>query len=331
MAVVDANRAAPIQAEVDPSAWAELARQIATPIPFDHPGWHDAWWRHFGAGRTRLDLTVFAHGELAAVVPLLRDGDTLSLAGDPEICDTTSLPICASATAELLTRTFAAIDVLPWSTLHLWGLVDGCAALVVAMAWAGSRGYRAEIDFEAVCPRVALPTTWDAYLERRSKKDRHELKRKLRRFSEVGTVTRQTLTAPDAVTLGLDTFFRLHRISRRDKAEFMSAQMEAFFRDACAALAADGLVRLDLTRVDGIDAAALLSFVSGDEALLYNSGYDPAFASVSVGIVSKALALQSAIEDGMAVFDLLRGAEPYKYALGGEDRILRQMWIRRDG
>jgi CelD/BcsL family acetyltransferase involved in cellulose biosynthesis len=64
--------------------------------------------------------------------------------------------------------------------------------------------------------------------------------------------------------------------------------------------------------------------------LLYNSGYDPAFSQASVGIVSKAMALQSAIADGARAFDFLRGAEPYKYDLGGRDRIVRQMWVRRN-
>jgi CelD/BcsL family acetyltransferase involved in cellulose biosynthesis len=75
--------------------------------------------------------------------------------------------------------------------------------------------------------------------------------------------------------------------------------------------------------------AALLAFLSGDELLLYNSGYDPEYAHASVGLVSKAMAMQRGVAEGLSVFDFLRGAEPYKYDLGGQDRIVRQIWVRR--
>jgi CelD/BcsL family acetyltransferase involved in cellulose biosynthesis len=110
----------------------------------------------------------------------------------------------------------------------------------------------------------------------------------------------------------------------------MTAEMEAFFRAMACGLAAEGIVRLFQVDIDGAAVASLLTFTGGDELLLYNSGYDPAFAPASVGIVSKALTIQAAIADGLSTFDFLRGAEPYKYDLGAADRIVRQVWITRD-
>lgn len=310
--------------------WVALAQRLPRPLPFHFPDWHRVWWSHYGDGRTPLYLAVREDDVLTGVVPLMHDGDTLAIAGDPEICDYTDLPVTDGDPAMLLPSVLDAVGPLSWRTLHLWGLPEESAALDAVRAWGDDRGYQTELDFEAVCPRVTLAPDWETYLAGLSKKDRHELKRKMRRFAEAGGGVRlRVLTEPAAVDAALDAFFYLHRVSRHDKAQFMTPKMEAFFRDMAVTLAGRDVARLYLVEVDAKPAAALLGFKSGDELLLYNSGYDPAYASFSLGIVSKAMALQSAIEDGLTTFDFLRGAEPYKYDLGGQDRIVRQIWVRR--
>lgn len=311
--------------------WAELAGRIPRPLPFHSPTWHRVWWSHFGDGRRPLYAAVREDGALTGVVPLMEDGDTLALAGDPEICDYTDIPIGTSNPDALLPGVLDALEPLPWQTLHLWGLPEESPALTAARDWAQARGLETEVDFEAVCPRVPLTGDWDTYLASLSKKDRHELKRKMRRFQEAGAeVSIRTLATPAEIDAALETFLHLHRVSRHDKAQFMTSRMEAFFRDMSVGLAQEDLVRLYLIEVDAHPAAALIAFRSGDELLLYNSGYDPAYSQSSVGIVSKAMTLQTAIAEGVSTLDFLRGAEPYKYDLGGTDRIVRQMWVRRE-
>lgn len=311
--------------------WAMLARALPRPLPFDHPAWHIAWWSHFGGDRIPLYLALRDGGRLRGIVPLMRDGETLAVATDPNLCDYTAFPIMAEAPDGVLAEVFAAVDALPWRTFHIWGLPEEAAALMAAIRWGEARGYGTEMDFEAVCPRIALPGDWEAYLACLSKKDRHELRRKMRRFASAGSeVGVQVFCTPAEVDAALGAFFHLHRISRHTKAEFMTPAMEAFFRDMALGLAAEGIVRLFQVELDARPVASLLAFVSGDELLLYNSGYDPSYAHASVGLVSKALTLQHAIADGLRTYDFLRGAEPYKYDLGATDRIVRQVWIRRD-
>ena len=52
--------------------------------------------------------------------------------------------------------------------------------------------------------------------------------------------------------------------------------------------------------------------------------------SFSVGLLSKALALQRAIEQGKTRFDFLRGHERYKYELGAQDLNVHKVLIRYD-
>ena len=52
-------------------------------------------------------------------------------------------------------------------------------------------------------------------------------------------------------------------------------------------------------------------------------------AELAVGLASKALVLQDAIENGYGCIDFLRGHEPYKYDLGGVDRNVYRCLVTR--
>jgi CelD/BcsL family acetyltransferase involved in cellulose biosynthesis len=86
---------------------------------------------------------------------------------------------------------------------------------------------------------------------------------------------------------------------------------------------------LFMLRINNRPAAAVLCFVAGSYLYLYNSGYDPEFSSLSVGLVSKALCLRWAIENGFGGLDFLRGDESYKYDLGAQDQRVYRLRLRR--
>ncbi len=52
---------------------------------------------------------------------------------------------------------------------------------------------------------------------------------------------------------------------------------------------------------------------------LYNSAYDPQFGYLSVGLLCKVLCLKESIEKGKKKWNFLKGGEPYKYQLGGQE------------
>lgn len=319
------------QAQEIAEDWCRLLGASGRRSPFLHPAWHAVWSQSFPAAEgERFLLTVRDGAHLRFVVPLERRGAHLALAGDHQVCDYMDIIATPEADGAAWSRLLDELAALPWQELVLWGLPEDSPTRQIVPWLAAARGWSVEDALEAVCPRVALPNSWDDYLATLSKKDRHELRRKLRRFQEAGSTLRvATLTRPDAVRANLDDFIRLHTASRQDKREFMTPQMEAFFRAMAVALAAHGLVRLSFVELDGARVAGLLAFDAGDALLLYNSGYDPALAHASVGIVSKALLLREAIAEGKRWFDFLRGAEPYKYDLGGKDYEVHTLTVRR--
>jgi CelD/BcsL family acetyltransferase involved in cellulose biosynthesis len=186
-------------------------------------------------------------------------------------------------------------------------------ALLPALADRTGRTCRITVDER--CPVIELPGDWDAYLARLSGKDRHELRRKLRRADAAGARVEVARTAAAVGGLMYD-FLALHRKSKVGKSRFMDDRMEAFFREMGAAMAAAGWAALWLLRLDDRPAAALFCFEYAGTVGLYNSGFDPDLRAASPGVVLIARTIEDAIARGFRRYDFLRGDEPYKYGFG---------------
>jgi CelD/BcsL family acetyltransferase involved in cellulose biosynthesis len=197
----------------------------------------------------------------------------------------------------------------------------------------------AEVAQEDVCPVVALPspetedraTAWDRYLETLDKKQRHEIRRKLRRLErEVPDAKVRFVTGGDDLASHVDRFIALHKLSASAKDTFMTAQMMAFFH-AIARTAADASwLQLAFLDIGEESAASFFSFDYGNTILVYNSGYDPlAYPHLSPGWVLLAKVIQHAIDIGREHLDFLQGNEDYKYRFGGVDSAVYRTLIRR--
>ena len=120
------------------------------------------------------------------------------------------------------------------------------------------------------------------------------------------------------------------RLSKADKDEWMTPERERFFHQITQRMAQDGRLRLFFLEMEGQTVATSLCFDYDSSRLLYNSGYDPEYSYYSVGLLLDALCLREAIEQNMDYFDFLRGDEPYKAHLGGQQHILYQMVVKRN-
>ncbi len=296
---------------------------------FAHPVWLRTWLSEFGEGCEPLFLDV-SNDSLLAVSPLMRSEERLTFIGDPQICDFMDLLIAPDARDAAYRGVWQRIEAEDWQHLDLWGLKESWPTREAIASQARAAGYTVEEQLEAVAPRVALPGSWEEYLGSLGKKDRHELRRKLRRILDGGArVELAVLSTQEEVARSMDLFFELHMGSRQDKTDFMTPQMASFFRRMASAMAGEGLVRLFVLNLDSKPVASVFCFDAGSDLYMYNSGYDPAYASLSVGLVSKAMCLQWAIENGKQGVDFLRGDEPYKYDLGARDQRIYRLQVRR--
>ena len=163
---------------------------------------------------------------------------------------------------------------------------------------------------------MALPDSAESWLASLRKKERHEVRRKRRRYeAEFGPIVVRS-----AGMEGFDRFVALHRTAPGDKGAFMTERMQGFF----ASLITESGARIhELVSNDSVVAAAF-GFETDDAYYYYNSAYDTDAAHASPGIVLLAAMIERQIERRAEIFDFLKGAESYKYRLGANPRAVRE-------
>ena len=312
--------------------WSALCRS-AEAMPFSTPEFGQAWWSVFGkSGAAELELLGLENGtgELVGLAPLKHCGTHWSFAGDHEVSDYLG-PVAMSGQEHLLVS--AVLDRLEAAgadSVEFRGLEPG-SDWAEAFDIAVERGWQVDIADEAVCPTIELEDGWETYLASLRSRDRREVRRKLRPLRQLrGAVGFEALESPSAVAARMPQFMAMMSESRGDKAVFLTNEMRLFFERLSSSLAEAGCLRLYVMSVSGEAAAMVLCFVARNQLLLYNSGYAPKFRDLSVGLASKVLCIRDAVERGMSSVNFLRGDEPYKYELGGQDAVVRRLRLTRE-
>lgn len=216
-----------------------------------------------------------------------------------------------------------------WDVIDFHSLPAFSPSREILPQLAQERGLLSQVFAEDVSPVSELTGDWDAFLMSLRKKDRHELRRKVRKLEGRDDVKWSLVPSRDAEALqeGMKTFLDLHRMSGADKAEFMDEYMADFFMKMARDLADTGWLDLAILEVNKQPASAYLSFAYGDRIYLYNSGYSQEFASYSAGVALLAYRIHKAILQGYRYFDFLRGDEPYKYDFGAKDTFVYRAMI----
>ena len=137
--------------------------------------------------------------------------------------------------------------------------------------------------------------------------------------------------APHEVAAATERFIALHRA--RWSAEGGSDGLgdernEAFHREAVQLLAEAGKLRMYTLFAARRPVASVYGVVHAGKFNYYQSGYDPNWASRSVGLVLLARTVQDAFAEGLQEFDFLHGNESYKrdWARGERWTIQMRLW-----
>jgi CelD/BcsL family acetyltransferase involved in cellulose biosynthesis len=285
--------------------------------------------RHGNAG----SLTSVAPGAKAIFFGASYHADYATILADPD-----DLPAVSGAVVEYLTAKAAPDDPhpTPWDVVDLRRLRCGDpAADALAVAF-GSRevfeGWTLNVEREDVCPVLHLEAgiDFDGFLATLGKKDRHEIRRKIRRAEAVGEIRLTDSTDPLAQ---LEVFIDLHQRRWGDDGLFPPTAggdaSRTFFRRLFEEHGPDGDLRLAFLTVGERRIAAGIHFRTVDGYLYYNAGVDPDARELSPGVVMIAAYVKRAIAEGCRRLDFLRGDEPYKYEWGATDEPVQRLLVRR--
>jgi CelD/BcsL family acetyltransferase involved in cellulose biosynthesis len=302
--------------------------------------WQSMWWKHLGEGDlVLLGFRAMDDGRLAGIAPLFfacdeDDRTVVRVIGCRDVSDYLDLIIERGQEDAVYGALLDYLegDAPAWDLVDLCNIPQDSVTYVRLRELADARGYQTLVEIEDVCPIISLPATWDEYLLMLSKKQRHEVRRKLRK-ADLEADTRFFIVGPDHdLRAEMQAFVDLHQKSTPEKDQFMDPQMQGFFFDVALELQEQGWLQLAFVEMDGERAAALLNFDYGGDILVYNSGYDPArFRQLSPGIIVTARSIEQAIALGRGKFDFLRGDEVYKYRFGAQDTEVRRLLIAKPG
>jgi CelD/BcsL family acetyltransferase involved in cellulose biosynthesis len=314
--------------------WRELVEADPAGTLFHTPEYLKLYWEEFGERPEHL-LLAFAEdddGTQVGAVAFERIDATLRFLGGTEVTDymgPVGLPDRQETVAKELWAALASRD--DWRDADLRGLPEDRPWLGLLADAAAGMGLEVEVvdDQNGVAPFLALPETWEAYLEGLPAKLRHEIKRKAKKLeAETGPYRIVTATRENLHAL-LDRFVELHRMSEGPKGVFMQPGMEIFFRRLGEAFGPAGIFRLTFIEVDGQLAAGTIGFEFGGTSSLYNSAFDRTWGALAPGMVLVGEDIRLAIQDGCHAFDLLKGDYQYKYRFGAVPRAVKRIVVSR--
>ncbi len=313
--------------------WNELLKESISDTPFLRYEYQQLWWQHRGGGEWKnaqlILVTAREGGKLIGIAPLFiaeyEGKSCILLNGSIEISDYLDVIVRKEDHAQFISGLldFLASNLADnWSSLDWYNLPDDSPTLAAFKAEAVKRRWAHLEEIYRPTPRIALNGDFEEYLSRVEKKQRHEIRRKMRRAAESDLNVRFVLVDQTTdIEPELEAFFGL-MVQDPNKAQFlhpaMREQMTAFLRAAHTAR----YLWLGFLEIDGVKTAASLNFDYNGKLWGYNSGVGRAHMELSPGWVLLANTIQWCCENKRYEFDFMRGDEEYKYRLGGVNRFV---------
>lgn len=318
--------------------WRSLHREVATGAPpFLSLEWAESWHRHLAKERRPRILCVRQGRRLVALLSLCEEQLTipgvgasirrLSFAGErfggADYLDVLACPeLRGPATAAIFDHLAAAGD---FDLLELDGIDrDSPSHGAIRESFSDRSRFKQRLKPRYVCPQVALDGGFEKVLARSSRAS--NFKRRLRQLRALPGFEFRTVRAPAEAAAAYERFLQLHdeRWSAQGGSDALSRPAaREFHREVVRRLAEAGRVQFDELWVEGACVASIYGMDEvdgGDTYYFFQSGYDPKWASKSVGLVTLGLSIEAAIGRGARIYDFLHGMEPYKLEWAGGRR-----------
>ena len=309
--------------------WNSILPHCSINTLFITPIWNQLWWDATIHQEEPLLIEFHQNEQTIGIAPLMRQQDSIALMGDPDLFDYQDFIVLEDAEQTFFTSLLDFLDDEPWNELTFPSLREDSKTLSFIPELANKKGWHCKVEVQDVAPGVTLPTNWDSYLTNLDKKNRHELRRKFRRLTTTVATNTTICFTPNEIQTCMEDLFTLMRKGRDAKRQFLTEDHETFFRDIASGLSNLGILTLHFLEIEKERVASCLCFDYNGQRLLYNSGFNPKYSNLSVGLLLKASCLDNSISNGLDYFDFLKGDEQYKYHLGGVNRFIYKISISR--
>jgi len=322
--------------------WNLLLEKSASHVPFLRFEYLEEWWQTRGGGEWPAEaslciLCAYEEQEMVGIAPFFiaeHDGQKrLLLLGSIEISDFLDLIVPEQRLQEFIPALLKQLsdEMLPEgvTTVDLYNLLEDSPSLPILLEAAPKAGFEVTQTRLQQAPYISLPGDWEEYLNQIDKKQRHEIRRKMRRAAEGEVAVEVYFTSElDGVEEDSEAFMSLMAQDPEKEAFLTPAMRDQFRRSIRRAFECDCL-QLTFLKIGGENAAAYLSFDYQNRIWVYNSGLDRRFMEYSPGWVLLGHLLKWANENGRSEFDFMRGNEEYKYKFGAIDRYVTRLQLKK--
>ena len=313
--------------------WNDLLERSVTGSIFSTWEWTSTWWDVFQPGRLWVLGCRDSDDRLVGLAPwFITTGPTriVKTIGCEEVADYLDVLVDKDWVEPVLEQfaVFLRENQAEYDEIFLCNIPEASVGSRQFPAILAQQGFSVNVVEEDVCPIVTLPGTWEEFLSGLNKKDRHELRRKLRRGQGNNVEVDWYIVTPEHdLDVEMQHFLEMMAASDPAKAAFLEDPGNVTFFKRIAAVAQEaGWLALCFLTVNGERAATYFNYDYKRHVLVYNSGLKPEFGSLSPGILLMARCIRYAIDNDYEVLDFLQGDEDYKYRLGGEDTRVMSLY-----
>lgn len=315
--------------------WRELFQRIGCQTPFLSVEWMASWWRHWGGKNQLFIVTVRqASGRLLAIAPFYVRRSVFGPLGPRGLCFLAHKWVGSDHLNILVDPEYEqpAIQAIlgfveqrraVWDYIELADGEEASPAFARLCEGFQLLGMTQRVTHAETCPYTALPSSFETFLAGVGSNLRYNFRRRRRAFEREGEFKFTVLRSHDELQEHFGELVRLHRLRfehQHKYTSFLTPHIQDFHADALTHMAANGMARLCLLQVGGKAVGALYGFSVGKTFSFYQTGIDPAWQRLSVGLVMMGCSIEEAIRTGHERFDFLRGDEAYKFQWAQDSR-----------
>jgi CelD/BcsL family acetyltransferase involved in cellulose biosynthesis len=315
--------------------WQRLHAASATCSPFQHWEWVQLWWQECRA-EYELALGIVREGvdgPVCGIAPLVIGPDREGLRRNmrhlgfihglgPVQGERLDFLVAAGDEARVMPMLSQIIQRTrgQWDAVRLNKVPQESANYSYLLGALRHVGCGVDEMNTTICHSLRLPETWDGLLATRSGDWRSKTKRswkKLQEGRQLQIIHTSSAGEGQDVPGLIDTFFRLHSLHWPDgKSSFTAERMQRVHRQLLAQWLPEKTANLSFIQLDDQFVAGVYTLHQGQEAYLYQQGWDPTFSQLSLGQLIIQTNLQHCLENhGARLYDMLPGDYDYKRRL----------------
>jgi CelD/BcsL family acetyltransferase involved in cellulose biosynthesis len=313
--------------------WNTFLSSSGQNCPFFTHQWFDAWWQSFGQNKT-LDI-LFVRNEtdsLVGIAPMMMKNEVLQFIASLEVTDYCDFISSVDKRVEFykILLDFYIRNFSQHSCMELISVPESSPTLSILPRLAAKHGLISEIQESEGVPILTLPGSYQEYCVSLGRKNRHELRRKIRKLKSLGHIHIDQIRESEKLKPVIQEFISLHKESSSSKQEFWQEHgMSDFFETLVDLFSSVSWVEVDILYFENRFIAALLNFLYEDTVYFYNIAYDRDYSSYSPGFFLFDHSIKQAIAQGRKIANFLRGREKYKYFFGAKESKICSLKLKQ--